>query len=190
MKMRFIIVQVSLSFLILVSAYSNGSLKDDLRQAAENTAFVIKVHEADLTFGTAKSIVDSRVADHVEIEKFQNLIKQWIPANESFVMNATQLDAFKTNFYNFLPKVSKEELVSRLDQYTKGANSEMQSLVKELVATQYDQFNIRATGLIRVAKEAGYIDNNIDMLFDKFVQADKYHKAHDFNNLLIYVNVK
>jgi len=148
------------------------------------------VHEADLTFGIAKSIVNSMVADHLEIEKFQNLIKQWTPANESFVMNATELDAFKNNFYNLLPKVSKEELVSRLDQYTKGAYSNMQSLVKELVATQYDQFNIRATKLILFAKEAGYIDNNIDMLFDKFVQADKYYKAHDFNNLLSYLNLR
>lgn len=173
-----------------MSADPIRKLKDDLMQTAENTVFPIKVLEASLTWNTAKLIEESRVVDQVEIEKFQNLIKQWFPANETFVMNATQLDAFKSNFYNLLPKVSKEQLQSRLDQYTKGEYSKMKSDVNELIATQYDQFNIRATKVISAAKEAGNTDNNIDRLFEKLVQADKYHKEHDFNNLLSYLNGK
>lgn len=173
-----------------MSADPTGNLKDDLRQAAENTTFQFNKIMVGSTFATAKMIVDSRLADQTEIEKFKNFNDQWRPRNISFIHNVTQLSEFRKQFFKLLPKVPKVQLESRLDQYTRGSYSVMQSNVYDRVADLYEAFKTKAIEIIRVAKETGYTDNKLDTLFDKFARAARYYNGHDFDRLLNYLQSK
>ncbi|XP_034473968.1 uncharacterized protein LOC117781334 [Drosophila innubila] len=185
--MRFVIFLVSLALLILVSADPIRILKDDLNQSAENTVLQINRIMVDSTLATAALIVEFRLADQAEIEKFQNFTHEWKSRDVVFVQDIIQLDEFRRQFFNLLPKESKEQRRSLLNQYTGGTYSQLQDKVYEYVAEQYESFKTKGTEMIRVAKEAGNTDKNIDILFDRFVQAERYHRESDFNNLLSYL---
>jgi len=55
-----------------VSAASNriSNLKNDLRQILSQTYFLIKQNKMKLFFNLAKLIVDNKMADQAEIEKY------------------------------------------------------------------------------------------------------------------------
>lgn len=142
------------------------------------------------TFTVAQMIVDNRIADQSEIKNFQNFIEQWSSRKVNLLQNATQLNEYQIQWYNLLPKFPKKQVVSRLDEYTKGAFSVLQTKVYELVADQYEAFETKSTEMIRVAKETGNTDISLEILFDRFVQPPRYLKAYDFSTLLTYLKSK
>jgi len=136
------------------------------------------------TLTVAQMIVDNRIADQSEIKNFQNFIDQWSSRKVNLLQNATQLNEYQKQYYNLLPKFPKKQIESRLDEYTKGAFSVLQTKVYELEEDQYKSFKTKGTELIRVAKEAGITDNNIETLFNDFVQSGEFNIENNFIYLL------
>ncbi|XP_034471682.1 uncharacterized protein LOC117779557 [Drosophila innubila] len=181
--MRIILVTVSLALLVIVSAVPVSNLKDELKDAAEQTFIRINQEAIRQIFSVAKTILDNNMIEPPDMEKMQHFVDHWQTRNESFAQNAKQVFTFEMDFVEILSKYLDDSPVANVWF----ANvSEM----KKFAGDRFAEFQSRATEMIRVAKEAGYTDDSLDEVYDKFAQNNYIlFKKIFFVDLLIYLNV-
>ncbi|XP_034475498.1 uncharacterized protein LOC117782584 [Drosophila innubila] len=181
--MRIILVTVSLALLVIVSAVPVSNFKDELKDAAEQTFMRMGQEAVRRTFPMAKTILDNNLIEPPDMEKMQHFVDHWENRNESLAQNAKQVFTFERDFVEILSKYREDSPVAKVF-----IPKLME--VNEFAEDRLAEFQSRATGMIRVAKEAGYTDDFLDELYDKFAKDNHINsKIMHFVSLLNYLNV-
>ncbi|XP_034471678.1 uncharacterized protein LOC117779554 [Drosophila innubila] len=180
--MRIILVTVSLALLVIVSAVPVSNLKDELKDAAKQTFIRIDQWAIRRIFSMAKTILDNNMMEPPDMEKTQHFVDHWESRNNSLAQNDMQIVSFEMDFMEIMSKYPEDSPVANVGL----ANvSEMKKFAGDRLA----EFQSSATEMIRVAKKAGYTDDSLDEVYDKFAENnDILFKSMFFVKLLSYLN--
>ncbi|XP_060666711.1 uncharacterized protein LOC132798760 [Drosophila nasuta] len=164
--MRCILIFVlALSF--VNTSPTRNSLKDDLRKAAEETASLIRREGVRCLIEIFQKVIDSQHINEKDISKWQAVQDKFVHLHETWAENGEKIENVLREADKLEPKLTS---LTELNYYTNGGFNESQAKNKELKTQLYAEFVTKANDMIRLSKEAGYTDTNLDAFYNKFVE--------------------
>lgn len=129
-------------------------LRENFIKLENQTAFLIRRDSFEI-------IADSGRIDPDEVSTLQGFIDRWGSRNRNWMKDEVLFGEFEKEYHDLTSKISFDEMAKRLDPQLMDRISRFQGRIQHLT-NRLAQFEASATEMIRVAKEAGYVDDLLE----------------------------
>ncbi|XP_060666248.1 uncharacterized protein LOC132798412 [Drosophila nasuta] len=177
--MRCILLLV-LTLSLASTAPTRNNLKDDLRKAIEEPYLLLRRQNVWAGIQISQKVIDTQRIKQEYIASWQTFHDKLTYVNETWAENGPKLGYVLNEVIGLQPTTR-----SRIDMnyYTNGAFDVIESKNLELKTPIFAEFETKAKEIIRVYREAGYTNKDIDLYFNNFVQ----NPNENFDELLRYL---
>ncbi|XP_060666221.1 uncharacterized protein LOC132798391 [Drosophila nasuta] len=165
--MRCILVLVLVALSFVSTAPTRNNLKEDLTKLANETTILYERAILKCHIIACQKVVDNKNNKQTDIEKVQMYLNKLVDWDETWPKNAHKFSVEKmegsTNIFINIPSDTLNNLVN-------GDMSEINLRCDKLRTQILDEFEARATEIIRSYREAGYTDAKMDEWYNKFLK--------------------